>query len=69
MNGLIKLLMVESGAYDYYEINEGFNDDEGPMVKFAESIVNEILLKVNGAKIRNESYEELIANIRKDFGV
>jgi len=68
MNGLIKLLMVESGAYNYYEINEGF-DDEGPMVKFAESIVNEILLKVNGAKIRNESYEELIANIRKDFGV
>ena len=37
--------------------------------KFAELIVQECLLKVNGAKIRNESYAELIERIKEDFGV
>jgi hypothetical protein len=27
------------------------------------------LLKINGAKIRNESYAELIERIKEDFGV
>lgn len=37
--------------------------------KFAELIVKECLMKVNGAKIRNESYDELIERIKEDFGV
>jgi HEPN domain-containing protein len=37
--------------------------------KFAELIVEECLLKINGAKIRNESYTELIGRIKEDFGV
>lgn len=37
--------------------------------KFAKLIVQECLLKVNGAKIRNESYAELIERIKEDFGV
>jgi hypothetical protein len=37
--------------------------------KFAELIVRECLMKVTGAKIRNESYDELIARINEDFGV
>ena len=37
--------------------------------KFAELIVEECLLKINGAKIRNESYTELIERIKEDFGV
>ena len=45
------------------ELNEIF------MRKFAELIVQELLLKVTGAKIRNESYAELIERIKEDFGV
>jgi hypothetical protein len=37
--------------------------------RFAELIVQECLMKVNGAKIRNESYSELISRIKEDFGV
>jgi HEPN domain-containing protein len=37
--------------------------------KFAELIVQECLLKINGAKIRNESYTELIERIKEDFGI
>ena len=37
--------------------------------KFAELIIEECLLKINGAKIRNESYTELIERIKEDFGV
>ena len=43
MNKRIKELMIKSGAYDHYEINEGVNGDELPMVKFAELIVKECL--------------------------
>ena len=39
------------------------------MKKFIDAIVGECLLKVNGAKIRNESYTELIERIKEDFGV
>ena len=41
MNERIKDLMIQSGAYDHYEINEGVDGDELPMVKFAELIVKE----------------------------
>ena len=38
-------------------------------VKFAELIVQECLLKIHGARIRNESYNELLERIKQDFGV
>lgn len=41
MNERIKELMKQSGAYDYYEVNEGVDGDEQPMIKFAELIVIE----------------------------
>lgn len=41
MNERIKELMKQSGAYDYYEVNEGVDGDEQPMIKFAELIVRE----------------------------
>ena len=37
--------------------------------KFAELIVQECLMKANGAKIRGESIDTLIRNIKEDFGV
>jgi hypothetical protein len=43
MNERIKELMEQSGAYDYYEVNEGVDGDEQPMIKFAELIVRECL--------------------------
>ena len=61
MNERIKELMVKSGAYDHYEINEGVNGDELPMVKFAELIIKEcaeICLEANDHK-----------NILQHFGV
>ena len=41
MKQRIKELMIQSGAYDHYEVNEGVNGDELPMIKFAELIVAE----------------------------
>jgi hypothetical protein len=37
--------------------------------KFAELIVEECLMKAIGAKIRGESIDTLIQNIKEDFGV
>ena len=37
--------------------------------KFAELIVGECLMKAIGAKIRGESIDTLIQNIKEDFGV
>lgn len=37
--------------------------------KFAELIVQECLMKAQGAKIRGESLDELIERIKEDFGV
>ena len=37
--------------------------------KFAELIVAECLMKAIGAKIRGESIDTLIHNIKEDFGV
>jgi hypothetical protein len=42
---------------------------DGDIEKFTELIVQECLMKINGAKIRNESYDELIERIKEDFGV
>jgi hypothetical protein len=62
---------------DQADIVFGFDKDSNEEVicaptdieKFAELIVEECLLKINGAKIRNESYTELIERIKEDFGV
>jgi hypothetical protein len=37
--------------------------------KFAELIVEECLMKAIGAKIRGESIDTLIQNIKEDFGI
>ena len=37
--------------------------------KFAQLIVQECLMKAIGAKIRGESIDTLIQNIKEDFGV
>jgi hypothetical protein len=50
----------EIGTTRYYEFDRK---------KFAELLLQECLLKINGAKIRNESYAELIERIKEDFGV
>ena len=39
------------------------------VAKFAELIVGECLMKAIGAKIRGESIDTLIQNIKEDFGV
>jgi len=39
MNKLVKELCIQSGAYEYYEVNEGVKGDDLPMQKFAELIV------------------------------
>ena len=41
MNKRIRELMIKSGAFDHYEVNEGVDGDEKPMEKFAELIVKE----------------------------
>lgn len=57
MHERIKELMIESGAYEHYEINEGVNGDELPMVKFAELIIQECVdqIKICSGQIRNDS--------------
>ena len=41
MNERIKEFDEQSGAWEYYEINEGVEGDEKPLEKFAELIVRE----------------------------
>ncbi len=63
MNERIKELALEAGGSTYPEVNSR------QLQKFAELIVQECLMKVIGAKIRSETYDELIARIKEDFGV
>jgi len=51
MNERIKELMIKSGAFDHYEINEGVEGDELPMVKFAELIVQECMRMCEVAQV------------------
>lgn len=64
MNERIKELANEAGLLVHNP-----NGVPTKLEKFAELIVQECLMKVNGAKIRNESYAELISRIKEDFGV
>ena len=55
MNERIRELAEQATDCEEYDGFRYFNK-----AKFAELIVEECLLKINGAKIRNESYTELI---------
>jgi hypothetical protein len=68
MNERIKELMVKSGAYNHYEINEGVNGDELPMVKFAELIVKECVELFDGNEQSELGYR-IGDRIYKHFGV
>jgi hypothetical protein len=57
----IEVVNEDSGITHHRE----FFDHE----KFAELIVGECLMKAIGAKIRGESIDTLIQNIKEDFGV
>jgi HEPN domain-containing protein len=63
MNERIEELLTQAG-YDARYCSEYFDPK-----KFAELIVQECLMKAIGAKIRGESIDTLIQNIKEDFGV
>ena len=64
MNPRIRELMIKSGAFDYYEVNEGVNGDEKPMEKFAELLVREC------AKFCDDKNSKLLGTMMKEhFGV
>ena len=66
MNERIKELAKEAAR----EMNEtGTYSEPKFQAKFAELIVAECLMKAIGAKIRGESIDTLIQNIKEDFGV
>ena len=75
MNERIKELMKQSGAYDYYEVNEGVDGDEQPMIKFAELIVRECADLMNSNKdsdrhvMWNRALYETRGKIFRHFGV
>lgn len=64
MNERIKQLMIKSGAYDHYEVNEGVNGDEKPMVRFAEMIIQECIEVASKARSLEAS-----AMITMHFGI
>lgn len=66
MNERIKELAKQSGAWDYYEINEGVDGDEKPLKDFAELIVR----KAMDYASRNWEHGHLLAeDLRVYFGV
>ena len=66
MSERIKQLMDQAGI----DVEAVENLGEMPTaIKFAELIVAECLMKAIGAKIRGESIDTLIHNIKEDFGV
>lgn len=68
MNQRIQELMKQSGAYDYYEVNEGVDGDEQPMIKFAELIVKECAYLVNHQQ-RTTGYTTHAKMLCEEFGV
>ena len=69
MNKRIKELMVKSGAYDHYEINEGVDGDELPMVKFAELIVKECCRSIRPELRDMISRGKAVDIIKEHFGI
>jgi HEPN domain-containing protein len=60
---------IEELAQGCFEYFGGTDIVEFNYKKFAELIVQECLMKAIGAKIRGESIDTLIQNIKEDFGV
>jgi hypothetical protein len=72
MNERIRQLAEQAGHRYYPSSNSGPLRVEyltPELEKFAELIVQECLMKAIGAKIRGESIDTLIQNIKEDFGV
>ena len=73
MNAKIKELMIKSGAFDHYEINEGVDGDEVPMVKFAELVVLECarIAHIWSKEVPcSEGYDKFtVGMIKQHFGV
>jgi HEPN domain-containing protein len=74
MNERIQALALQAGKYADETQPRGSYTRDGMWLyayneKFAELLLQECLFKINGAKIRNESYAELIERIKEDFGV
>ena len=74
MNERIKQLINQAGIQLPNNLVEGVNgpgvvSPKDKLAKFAQLIVEECLMKANGAKIRGESIDTLIQNITEDFGV
>jgi len=66
MNERIKDLMIKSGAFDHYEVNEGVNGDELPMVKFAELIIRECAKAYHKTRLSKTPIE---THFRNHFGI
>lgn len=60
---------LAQGCFEYFEGTLDGDIVKFNHEKFAELIVQECLLKANGAKIRGETIDELIKRIKDDFGV
>lgn len=72
MNERIKQLALEAGAglsCIAEPLEHPWKFSESELEKFAELIVSECIMKINGASIRGESYDTLADNIKTDFGV
>lgn len=59
MNERIKELAEQSGAWEYYEINEGVYGDEKPLEKFAELIVLACMTVVSSKCASQTAYKAL----------
>ena len=69
MNERIQELAYQAEDYADSIVDQGGEFHQAYTQKLAELIVTECLMKVHGAKIRNESYTELIERFKEDFGV
>ena len=69
MNERFEKLAIQAAGKGYDTFATSDFDSQAKIQKFAELIVRECLMKVYGARIRNESYTELIERIEEDFGV
>ena len=69
MNKQIKELCIKSGAWEHYEVNEGVDNDEQPMEKFARLIVQECVTVVVDAVDHREPASTYASKIQQHFGV
>ena len=67
MNQRIRELMIKSGAFDYYEVNEGVDGDEKPMEKFAELIIKECCDVF--VELRTRPADLAVLDVKKHFEV